>query len=143
VYSGKLKTVVFPAVDEIVGKLGDDASAFIDPLESGSTAGLRKLLLSFFDAILNAIEIIGDIDFFVVGKILEHVLDCFNSELDLPVLAAMYDVLTTLMGEEESFNIINGMSFIAALAVVTTLEVTDGRQLTDYNSMDYRFHNLP
>jgi hypothetical protein len=83
---------------------------------------LRALL----DGILNFIQdLVTDVESLLTG------------DLEIPIIGAIYEFVTTLFGDEEDFSIINGLSFLAAIPIVIMMEIAGIGLPADHNSMHF------
>lgn len=134
-FGNLFETVIMPIVNDIVPKLGADVVQLLKVFKSGS---VNDIIIFFVDLLTTIVDTVGDVvDVILVtfGQLISQLGEALETEFDLPVLSALYQFVTALMGEEESFSVINGFSFIAAVAISATLGITGGTQLPDRNTM--------
>lgn len=130
-------------VNDIIPKLGSDIGDLVDVLKSGSVVDAIKFVVDLLTTFLDGVEDAVDILLVTLGQIIGQLESVLDDDFGLPILAALYEFVTGLLGDGEEFSVINGFSFIAAMATVVTLDVYGEAQLPDRNSMDCRNADFP
>ena len=108
-------TFIVPLANTLMDKLGQTAEDLFDLLAHGSFEDVKTVLFDVLDILItlikNFLEALLELgkDFI---KVLAGMLD---GDLDIPIVGAIYETVTALFGEEESFSVINGLSFTTAL----------------------------
>jgi hypothetical protein len=112
------KDVVVPTKDAIWDNLKHDV-ADIEKLLSDSTtiADVYQLVSDLIETMIEPVKalIVGLIDFF--EDLIEDIQHVLTNDSKIPVISDLYEWLTGVMGEQETFSAIKGMSLLLAVPV--------------------------
>lgn len=134
-FGNTFQTMILPIVNDFVSKLGGDIGQLLKVFRSGSVSDIIKFFVDLLSTLVDSVGDVVDILLVSFGQIISQIGKLLDTEFDLPVLSALYEFVTELMGEEETFSVINGFSFVAAVAISTTLGITGQTQLPKRNTM--------
>ncbi|KAK5019372.1 hypothetical protein LTR60_000267 [Cryomyces antarcticus] len=111
-------------------KFGKDAGETLGLVKDRSFSDLKRVILDMLDTLLS-----------VAGALIEGRL--LEEEWDLPIISALYEFVTELMGDVESFNVLNGVSFLIAVPVTIAMECAGLGSLTDFDTFGMERKELP
>lgn len=141
--SDLLGNIVIPAAYSLTDKLGNDAEALLNLIKSGSMDDLKKFVIAMLDTVLGPMEQLTEGVLNVFMELVGGLEGALQDDLGLPIIGALYEFITALLGDEEDFTILNGLSFVTAIVVVTSTEVCGLGELSDYNSIGVDSANFP
>lgn len=133
--------ILLPIMEDLLPKLGADVGQLLKVLRTGSQADIIRFFVDLLTTLVDAVEDVIDILLVAFEQVVGQLEAALDADFNLPVLAALYEFVTGLMGEDESFTVINGFSFVASIVAVVTLGITGQKQLPQRNTPDMDFAN--
>lgn len=111
-----------PLATTFMSKMGRDMEDVFHLLTHGSMEDIKKVMFDVIDTVIAMFKQFTDSLLELSKKALVSLRDFLESDLDLPFIGAIYEFVTALFGEEESFSIINGMAFLIAIPLTVIMK---------------------
>lgn len=125
--------IVVPMEEKLREKLGMDLDDFIDLLKHGSMDNVWRLIA---DAANTVLSLMGEfvermLDF--SQDVLNGIKDILTQPLEIPFFTELYEFVCGLMGYEEKFTLLNGVSFLISIPVTIMTKIGGFGSILDHN----------
>lgn len=114
-----------PMTSTLLKKMGATGEDVLHLLLHGSTDDLKRVLFDAIDTMIAVVKQFLDSALDLAKDMLGTLDDVLNSDLAVPVIGPIYEFVTMLFGDEESFSVINGVSFLIAIPVTIAMKIFD------------------
>lgn len=111
-----------PLASTFMDKMGRNAEDALHLLTHGSVDDIKRVLFDVVDTMIAMVKHFIDSLLELAKQTLGTLQDLLESDLDIPIVGAIYEFVTALLGEEESFTLVNGISFIIAIPITVVMK---------------------
>lgn len=122
--------LIKPTYELILKKLGMDAKDLIELIKNPNLDQLRTLAADLLDTIISVARQLVDGIFKFAEDMIKDIKPLLNQEVNIPIIGALWDFITTLFGDEEDFTLLNAM---ASIPSVTVAKVAVGTTPDQFN----------
>jgi hypothetical protein len=114
-----LENVLLPVGKTLIDKIGKDGVDFVDLVKNHDMDSLRTFAFDLVDTALSVIEALVDGLLKFVEDLISDLQGVLGDELDMHIIKQLYEWLIELLGDGEKFSIVNGLSFVISIPLVT------------------------
>lgn len=123
------KEIIEPALLSIIHDVEQDIKD-VARLLDGNIESVIDLLKTLLDPVKKIA--LGAVKF--IGKFVEAIQPLFHQEIKIPFLSTFYKFVTTLLGDEEDLNFINGLALIIAIPANIVSRASGTGKLFDHST---------
>jgi len=117
--------LIAPLATTLIDKMGRNAEDLVHLFTHGTIEDIKRILFDLVDTVIALVKQFLDSLVELAKEALGTLRNLLEEDLDIPVVGAIYEFVTSLFGEEESFTIINGISFIIAIPITVVMKCAD------------------
>lgn len=123
-----------PVYKVIIKKFGKDADDLIKLVTETSLDNFRILLADIADTLISVLAQIMDGLLKFTEDILKDLQDIIEEPMEIPIIGALWEFVTTLFGEDEPFTVLNASSFLVALVATPMCKIATGYTPDELNN---------
>lgn len=127
--------VIAPMAKTLMDKLGTDLDDVLNLLKHGSMDELRTLIADAADTIISTIAEFVDGFLHFCEDVVNDIKDMLTEPLEIPFFTELYEFICQLLGYDEPFTIINGMSFLISIPLTTMMKIGGYGTITEHNDI--------
>lgn len=112
--------IIEPLIETVASdlvKIAEDLLALLKN-PAGTVAEVKQLAADLLNLLLDPIIKLMEGLFKIVKELFDTVKSAVEGDIGIPFLGELYEFVTDLLGEEESFNVINATCFLLAIPIV-------------------------
>ena len=127
--------IIEPLGKTLMDKLGTDMDALIDLIKHGSMDQLWTLIADAADTVISVIAEFVDGFLHFCEDIVNDLKDILTQPLEIPFFTELYKFICQLMGYDEDFTLVNGMSFLVSIPLTTMMKIGGYGTIMDHNDI--------